>query len=67
MTDEILIDAYIDKVKIVRNKDESVSFIIHHQSGFMTIFTTQIKDNKVFLQRSGIYAPYNPFDEVKND
>ena len=65
MTDEIVIDAYIDKVKIVRNKDESVSFLIHHQSGVITTFTTELKDNKVFLQRGGIYAPYNPFDKVK--
>jgi hypothetical protein len=67
MTDEIIIDAHIDKVKIVRNKDESVSFLIYHQSGFIKTFTTEIKDNKVFLQQGGIYVPYNPFEEVKND
>jgi hypothetical protein len=67
MTDEIIIDAHIDKVKIVRNKDESVSFLIHHQSGFIKTFTTIIKDNKVFLQRGGIYTPYNPFEEKQND
>ena len=65
MTEEIIIDAYIDKVKIVRNKDDSVSFLIHHQSGFIETYTTEIKDNKVFLQRGGIYTPYNPFEEVK--
>jgi len=65
MTDEIIIDAYIDNVKIVRNKVDSISFLINHQSGFIETYTTEIKDNKVFLQRGGIYTPYNPFEELK--
>ena len=61
---ETVIDAYIDKVTIIRNKDESVSFLIRHQSGFITTFTTEIKYNKVFLQEGGIYVPYNPFEDT---
>jgi hypothetical protein len=58
--DRIVIDSYIDKVEIVRNKDESIGFIIIHEPGVMTTFTTRVKDGKVFLECGYINAPHIP-------